>query len=125
MGKKSGKLVSHYPPWLRLFSQLFKQSPAESPKHSESNKLHAPEPLIALDQLRVLSEVTVFQRNGSIPDMTSQTDLHRITLCKQAFKVDCDLESAIDPLPFWLGREQKMLGFSQVLKPIKWQDLLE
>ena len=55
MGEKSGKLVSHYPPWLRLFSQLFKQSSAESPKDSESNKLHAPEPLIALDQLRVIS----------------------------------------------------------------------
>ena len=24
-----------------------------------------------------------------------------------------------------LGREQKMLGFSQLSKPIKWQDLLE
>ena len=34
----------------RHFSQLFKQSPPESPKRSESNKLHAPEPLIALDQ---------------------------------------------------------------------------
>ena len=100
MGGKSGKLVSHYPPWLRLFSQLFKQSSAESPKDSESNKLHAPEPLIALDQLRVISGVTVFRRNGSIPDMTSQTDLQRITLSKQASKVDCDLESGIDPLPF-------------------------
>ena len=37
----------------------------------------------------------------------------------------CDVKSGIDPLPFWLGREQKMLGFSQVLKPIKWQDLIE
>ena len=36
-----------------------------------------------------------------------------------------DVKSVADPLPFWLGREQKMLGFSQVLKPIKWQDLLE
>ena len=100
MWEKSGKLVSHYPPWLRLFGQLFNQSPVESPKDSESNKLHAPEPLIAFDQLRVISGVTVFRRNGSIPDMTSQTDLHRITLCKNASKVDCDLESGIDPLPF-------------------------
>ena len=35
----------------------------------------------------------------------------------------CDIKSGIDPLPLRLGREQKMLGFSQVLKPIKWQDL--
>ena len=45
--------------------------------------------------------------------------------CKHACKVDCDVKSGIDPLPFWLGREQKMLGFLQLLKPIKWQDLLE
>ena len=37
----------------------------------------------------------------------------------------CDVKSGLDPLPFWLCREQKMLGFLQVLKPIKWQDLLE
>ena len=37
----------------------------------------------------------------------------------------CDVKAGIDPLPFWLGREQKMLGFSQLSKPIKWQDLLE
>ena len=37
----------------------------------------------------------------------------------------CDVKSGIDPLPFWLGREQKMLSFSQVLKPIKRQNLLE
>ena len=37
----------------------------------------------------------------------------------------CDVKSVIDPLPFQLGCEQKMLGFLQVLKPIKWQDLLE
>ena len=37
----------------------------------------------------------------------------------------CDVNSGIDPLPFWLGREQKMLGFLQLSKPIKWQDLLE
>ena len=43
----------------RHFSQLFKQSPPESPKGSESNKLHAPEPLIALDQLRVKSGIAV------------------------------------------------------------------
>ena len=40
-------------------------------------------------------------------------------------KLVCDVKSVIDPLPFWLGREQKMFGFSQVLKPIKRQDLLE
>ena len=41
------------------------------------------------------------------------------------YKSVCDVKSVIDQLPFWLGCEQKMLGFSQVLKPIKWQDLLE
>ena len=35
----------------------------------------------------------------------------------------CDIKSVIDPL--WLGHEQKILGFWQVLKPVKWQDLLE
>ena len=48
-----------------------------------------------------------------------------LTLCKHACKVDCDVKSGIDSLPFWLGRQQMMLGFSQVWKPIKWQDLLE
>ena len=48
-----------------------------------------------------------------------------LTLCKLACKVDCDVKSGVDPLPFWRGREQKMLGFSQVLKPIKWLDLLQ
>lgn len=43
----------------KLLSQLFKQAPPESPKGSESNKLHAPEPLITLDQVRVKSGVTV------------------------------------------------------------------
>ena len=40
-------------------------------------------------------------------------------------KLVCDDKSGIDPLPFGLGREQKLLGFLQVLKPIKWQDLLQ
>ena len=35
------------------------------------------------------------------------------------------IKSGIDPLPFSLCREQKMLGFSQLSKPIKGQDLLE
>ena len=48
-----------------------------------------------------------------------------LIVCKHACKVDCDVNSGIDPLPFSLGLGQKMLGFSQVLKPIKWQDLLE
>ena len=62
--------------------------------------------------------------SGSIPDLTSQTDLHR-TFCKHACEVDCDVKSGIDPIPLWLGCEQKILGFSQALRPIKWQDLLE
>ena len=41
--------------------------------------------------------------------------------CKSVY----DIKSVIDPLPFWPGLEQKMLGFSHVLKPIKWQDMLE
>ena len=48
-----------------------------------------------------------------------------LTLCKNACKVDCDVKTGIDPLPFSFGREQKILGFSQLPKPIKWQDLLE
>ena len=36
-----------------------------------------------------------------------------------------DVKLGIDPIHVWLGREQKMLGISQVLKPIKRQDLSE
>ena len=61
----------------------------------------------------------------SIPDLTSQTDLHSLTLSKLACKGDCEIKSGRDSLPVWLGREQKVLGFSQIFKPIKWQDLLE
>ena len=86
-GEKLGYIVIPLPPWLRPFSHLFKQSQPESPKDSDSNKLHAPEPLIALDQLRVISWVTVFRRNGSLLDMTSQTDFIALTLCKHACKV--------------------------------------
>ena len=39
-----------------------------------------------------------------------------LTLCKHACKVDWDVKSGVDPLPFWLERKQKMIGFSQVLK---------
>ena len=52
-------------------------------------------------------------------------------LCMHVYKVlmwcksVCDVKSGIDLLPFWFGCEQKIRGFSQVLKPIKWQDLLE
>ena len=49
---------------------------------------------------------------ASIPDLTSHTDLHSLILCKHACKVDCDIKSGIDPLPFRLGH-------------IKLQDLLE
>ena len=41
-----------------------------------------------------------------------------LTLCKHECKVNSDVRSGVDPFPFWLGRKQKMLGFSQVLKPI-------
>ena len=37
----------------------------------------------------------------------------------------CDVKLVTDQLPFWLDREQKMLGLWQVLKHIKRQDLLE
>ena len=37
----------------------------------------------------------------------------------------CDVKSVTDPLPFRFSCEQKILGFSQVFKPIRWQDLLE
>ena len=33
----------------------------------------------------------------------------------------CDIKTGIDPLP----SEQNMLGFLQLSKPLKWQDLLE
>ena len=49
-------------------------------------------------------------------------------VCKELMhgKSVCDVKLVVDPLPFGLGREQKMLGFFlQVLEPIKWQDLLE
>ena len=36
----------------------------------------------------------------------------------------CDVKSVIDPLPFWLGREQKVLGFFVSFQAYKWQDLL-
>ena len=55
-GEKIGYISVLLPRWLSLFSQLFKQSPPQSPEDSESDKLHAPEPLIALDQLRVISK---------------------------------------------------------------------
>jgi len=48
-----------------------------------------------------------------------------LTLCKRACKVDCGIKSGKDPLPFWLCLGRNMPAFSQVLKPIKWQDLLE
>ena len=35
----------------------------------------------------------------------------------------CDVKSVTDPLPFRFSCEQKILGFSQVFKPIRWQDL--
>ena len=44
-----------------------------------------------------------------------------LMICKSVF----DVKTGIDPLPFSLGREQNMLGFSQLSKPTKWQDLLE
>ena len=34
-----------------------------------------------------------------------------LTLCEHAYKVDCIDKSGIEPLPFWLSREQKMLVF--------------
>ena len=43
--------------------------------------------------------------NGSTPDLTSQT-----CNCKHACKVDCDVKSGINLLPFWHVGEQKMLG---------------
>ena len=56
---------------------------------------------------------------------------HHNVLCMHVYKElmqcksVCDVKSVTDPLPFWLGREQEILGFLQVLKPIKWQDLLK
>ena len=47
--------------------------------------------------------------------------------CKELMqcKSVCDVKSGIDPLPIGLSCEQNMLGFLQLSKPIKWQDLLE
>ena len=61
------------------------------------------------------------KRSRSITDLTSQIDLFVSMHCK----IDCDVKSGVEPLPFWIRREQKMHGFSKVFKPIKWQDLLE
>ena len=36
-----------------------------------------------------------------------------LTLCKHVCKVDCDVKSGVDPLPFWRGREQKMQDLLQ------------
>ena len=35
----------------------------------------------------------------------TQADLHCNKSLKHACKVDCDVKSEIDPLPFWLSRE--------------------
>ena len=63
---------------------------------------------------------------GSTPDLASQSALH---VCLQRvntkYKPVCDVEYVIDPVPFWLSSEQRMLGFSQVLRPIKCQDFVE
>ena len=48
-----------------------------------------------------------------------------LALCNHACKLDCDVKSGVDPLPFSVGREQTMLGFSHALNAIKTQDLLE
>jgi len=48
-----------------------------------------------------------------------------LTLWKHVCKVDCDVKSGIDPIPFWLHRGQKMLGFSQVLKPRKYNNMVK
>ena len=37
-------------------------------------------------------------------------------------KVDCDVKSEIDPLPFWHGHEQKMLVFFFLDLLEKWKD---
>ena len=42
---------------------------------------------------------------GSIPDLTQQTDLHRVSLRKLACKAVCDVKSAIYIVPFELGFE--------------------
>ena len=41
------------------------------------------------------------------------------------YKLVCDMKSVTDPLHFFLSLEQKMLCFSQVLNPMKRQELLE
>ena len=50
-------------------------------------------------QLLVTTESEI-KGSGSIPDLTSQTDLHSLTLSKLACKVDCEINSGRDPLPF-------------------------
>ena len=65
----------------------------------------------------------------ALPSCRESLSLTANALCTLFYRwwklVDCDVKSGIDPLPFWLGRKRKILGFSQVLKPIKWQDLWE
>ena len=59
--------------------------------------------------------------NGLLPSYGYYKEL--VLKLRNIYQFVTSTESVIDLLPF--GREQKMLGFSQVLKPIKWQDLLE
>ena len=75
-------------------------------------------PLLA-NQASVLHEPSQ-KGSGSIPDLTSHV-YKELMRCKSA----CGVKSGIDPLPFWLGGEQKMLGFSHVLRSIKGKDLLK
>ena len=50
------------------------------------------------DHMKEVDDQPSQKGSGSIPDLTSRTDLHR-TLCKRAGEVDCDVKSGIDPIP--------------------------
>ena len=99
------------------FSQLLKQSPLESPKGSESNKLHAPELLIALDQLRVKLGVMVTERKRyvyagqgtreDIPEIkdtevisreSSEPSLGVISIIKQSFRRSTRVQKPVEKL---------------------------
>ena len=48
---------------------------------------------------RIYSHDRASKGHGSIPCLMSQTDLHRISLCKHACKEVCDVKQGVDPYP--------------------------
>ena len=51
-----------------------------------------------------LSHDRTSKGHESIPGLMSQTDLHRISLCKHACKEVCDVKQGVDPYPLHARR---------------------